>query len=97
MARQRQFIDTNVYEESKKRIHHIFDTHDHVNVAFCQLQTSVLGHGRPRIALGVSHRLQVRRVIRRAGAETIQALHHLCAATIGIQISHIAHGQPPAH
>ena len=34
MARQRQFIDTNVYEESKKRIHHIFDTHDHVNVAF---------------------------------------------------------------
>jgi len=34
MARQRRFIDANVYEESKKRIHHIFDTHDHVNVAF---------------------------------------------------------------
>lgn len=34
MARQRRFIDTNVYEESKNRIHHIFDTHDHVNVAF---------------------------------------------------------------
>tara|TARA_Y100001972_G_scaffold125986_1_gene178542 strand:+ start:390 stop:1517 length:1128 start_codon:yes stop_codon:yes gene_type:complete len=34
MARQRRFIDKDVYEESKNRIHHIFDTHDHVNVAF---------------------------------------------------------------
>ena len=34
MARQRRFIDTNVYEESKNRIRHIMDTHDHINVAF---------------------------------------------------------------
>ena len=34
MARQKGYIDTDVYEEAKKRIHHIYDTHDHVNVAF---------------------------------------------------------------
>jgi len=34
MARQRRFIDKNVYEESKARIHSIYDTHDYVNVAF---------------------------------------------------------------
>ena len=34
MARQKGFIETNVYEEAKKRIHHIYDTHDHINVAY---------------------------------------------------------------
>ena len=34
MARQKRYIERNVYEEAKKRIHHIYDTHDHVNVAF---------------------------------------------------------------
>lgn len=34
MARQRQFIDTNVYEEAKKRIHHIYDIHDNVVSSF---------------------------------------------------------------
>lgn len=34
MARQKQFIDTSVYEEAKKRIHHIYDTFDHINVAY---------------------------------------------------------------
>ena len=34
MARQRKFIDTNVYEEAKKRIHHIYDLHDNVVCSF---------------------------------------------------------------
>lgn len=34
MARQKKFIRENVYEEAKKRIHHIYDTHDHINVAY---------------------------------------------------------------
>lgn len=34
MARQRNFIDTNVYEEAKKRIHHIYDVYDNVVSSF---------------------------------------------------------------
>jgi predicted phosphoadenosine phosphosulfate sulfurtransferase len=34
MTRQKQYIETNVYEEAKKRIHHIYDTHDNLVVAF---------------------------------------------------------------
>ena len=34
MARQRKFIDANVYEEAKKRIHHIYDLHDNVVCSF---------------------------------------------------------------
>ena len=34
MPRYKKFIETNVYEEAKKRIHHIYDTHDSVVVAF---------------------------------------------------------------
>lgn len=34
MARVRRFIDANVLDEAKRRIHHIFDTHDHVVVGF---------------------------------------------------------------
>lgn len=34
MARQRQFIDTNVYDEAKKRINHIYDIHDNVVSSF---------------------------------------------------------------
>lgn len=34
MARVKKFIDANVYDEAKKRIHHIYDTHDDVVVAF---------------------------------------------------------------
>lgn len=34
MARQREFIDNNVYEEAKLRIHHIYDIHDNVVCSF---------------------------------------------------------------
>lgn len=34
MARYKQFIEANVLDEAKKRIHHIFDTSDHVVVSF---------------------------------------------------------------
>jgi len=34
MARQRKFIDTDVYEEAKKRINHIYDLHDNVVCSF---------------------------------------------------------------
>lgn len=34
MARRKQFIEANVYDEAKKRIHHIYDTHDDLIVAF---------------------------------------------------------------
>jgi len=34
MTRQKKFIEANVYDEAKKRIHHIYDTHDNVVVAF---------------------------------------------------------------
>lgn len=34
MARVRQFIEANVLDEAKRRIHHIYDTHDHVVVGF---------------------------------------------------------------
>ena len=34
MSRQREFIDTNVRDETIKRIQHIYDTHDTVMVAF---------------------------------------------------------------
>lgn len=34
MARVRRFIDANVLDEARRRIHHIYDTHDHVVVGF---------------------------------------------------------------
>ena len=34
MARQRNFIDTNVLTEAKKRINHIYDLHDNVVSSF---------------------------------------------------------------
>lgn len=34
MARTRQFIEANVLDEAKRRIHHIYDTHDYVLVGF---------------------------------------------------------------
>ncbi len=34
MARRRQYIETDVLTEAKKRLHHIYDTHDSVVVAF---------------------------------------------------------------
>lgn len=34
MTRQKKFIDANVLDEAKRRIHHIYDTHDSVIVAF---------------------------------------------------------------
>jgi len=34
MARQKKYIDTNVYDEAKKRIHHIYDVFDTIVVMF---------------------------------------------------------------
>ena len=34
MARQKQYIDTNVYDEAKKRIHHIYDIFDTIAIMF---------------------------------------------------------------
>ena len=34
MARRKIYIDTDVYEEAKKRVHHIYDTHDSIAVCF---------------------------------------------------------------
>lgn len=34
MTRYKKYIETNVYDEAKKRLHHIYDTHDSVVVAF---------------------------------------------------------------
>ena len=34
MPRYKRYIATNVYEEAKKRLHHIYETHDSVVVAF---------------------------------------------------------------
>jgi len=34
MVRQKDYIETNVYDEAKKRVHHIYDTHDSLAVCF---------------------------------------------------------------
>ena len=60
MARQKGFIEENVYEEAKKRIHHIYDTHDNVNIAYSGGKDStVMLHLAAREARRVGKRLGV--------------------------------------